>query len=136
MTDVPARTGLHFDTSPDHVRGLIHVAVASPSILRLHLFGSRVTGVRRTKDHPAPSPDLDVAFEVDPVEAARRGETPYTVSFFGKDRLRAAMEAASGLTVDLQYMSDEMAHVTAFVAAGGLLIYDKVRPEVQASWMD
>ena len=35
-----------------------------------------------------------------------------------------------------KYMSDEMAHVTAFVAAGGLLIYDKVRPEVQASWMD
>lgn len=60
MTSGPV---LHFDTDPALVDDIRTWAAAEPAITRIHVFGSRATGVRTAKPNPDPVPDIDLAIE-------------------------------------------------------------------------
>jgi hypothetical protein len=52
---------LFLDTDPEWLREARCWAERTPEVRELFLYGSRVTGVRRTKPNPSPIPDFDLA---------------------------------------------------------------------------
>lgn len=111
----------YFDTDPIWIEHLRAWARSEPVIKALWLFGSRSSGVRRTKPNASPIPDLDIAFEVE-------GETPddrFQNAFVGDDSQEIELSRTFGVPVDLQFMDDSMPRVQSYVAATGVRFYSR-----------
>jgi predicted nucleotidyltransferase len=123
---------LHFDTKVVWVADIVAWARGVPRISRVWVFGSRASGARRSKAAASPVPDLDVAYELDEAGA----EDAYTYAFFRNRQWRDKLQEQIPVELDLQHAhtSEPDAYVPLFVAASGVLIYerDQTSPEGMA----
>jgi len=117
-------TEFHFETSEDWLDVLRDWASAEPRVLRVWIFGSRATGVRRQKEEALSEPDLDVAYELRQV---RKDETTYTAAHFRNDGWRDMLQARLPVALDLQFMITDQpdAMVPKWVAEHGKLIWER-----------
>jgi predicted nucleotidyltransferase len=111
---------LHFDTKPEWIDTLRSWAASEAMIMRVWLFGSRVTGRRRNKAQVDPTPDLDVAYEM---TGAESGEL-LAHSIFEIDRWRQRL-AEIPVPVDLQLADRSDLVVWPAVLDHGRLIFER-----------
>jgi hypothetical protein len=123
---------LHFDTLPEWITVLQTWAAAEPRVIRVWIFGSRATGVRRSKETSSTEPDLDVAYELTQVLP---DETPYTAAFFRDKAWKASLQSQIPVVLDLQYSMTDLndAKVPQWVAEHGVLIYEDLSKVVGLS---
>ena len=90
---------------------------AEPLILRVRVYGSRQSGVRRPKDPPV-RVDIDLAIQVRP---SYPGETPFTVLFDIKRRLK---DSGCDLRLHIEDLTDSGSGCFADRQAG-VLVFDR-----------
>lgn len=109
----------YFDTDPIWLEQLREWAREETIITALWLFGSRASGVRRSKSNTSAIPDLDIAFEVEGDTADQRFQS----AFVGDSSREAKLTRAFGILVDLEFMDDSTPKVKAYVASTGIRFY-------------
>ncbi|MGA9657563.1 MAG: hypothetical protein WBQ60_00480 [Asticcacaulis sp.] len=114
---------LYFDTPQFIIDALIVFAQNEPTIVRVTLFGSRVSGKRRPKSDQTIVPDLDAAYELDERVCESLNEEPQLAA----TRINRAFKACNfeeAPPIDLQYLVKGMILCT-YVANSSLVIFDR-----------
>ena len=109
------------DISDDWVAKVRVWAEATPEVVSVTAYGSRVTGVRRQKPDPLPVPDLDLAIQTKGDEWG----TAYGHFYVLRNRWQTDLQAALGVPVDIRHHdpSDPDDDVTPYLAAGSRSIW-------------
>ena len=103
---------------------IIKWSEAKPFITRVHLFGSRVSGVsRKTGKAVRPDSDLDIAIEFTPF----RNEDYLTTWIFEKEKWHKELLGLLGFLkdehLDLEHYNHNTTHVAKYLKDNSIVIY-------------